>query len=100
MPNAVRTLREEAGRVKDNETGESLLTNTFAFSGHLPLIDPHFARNLRRPRRAVDELLGMPCVGVVENVLTCRLGFFGVPVVHGVRLPAHAIHRAGRPRNL
>ena len=52
-----------------------------AFDGVVRLVDPDFAGDFWWPRSTVDESLGMPAVGVIEDVLPRRLEFISQTMV-------------------
>ena len=55
-----------------------------AFDGVIRLVDPDFAGDFWWLRFTIDEALGMPAVGVIEDMLPHRLEFIGQAMVHGV----------------
>ncbi len=55
-----------------------------AFDGVVRLVDPDFAGDFWGLRSTIDEALGMPAVGVIEDVLPRRLESIGQAMVHGV----------------
>ena len=48
------------------------------------MIDPDFAGYFWWLRSTIDEALGMPAVGIIEDLLPHRLEFIGQAMVHGV----------------